>query len=50
MPPRKNARILGIQERKKRVKNIQTRRTKVSIIQRDIRRKGVTKKSKRLGK
>ena len=47
---RKNARILGIQERKKRTKNIETRRTKVSIVQRDVRRKGVTKKNKRLGK
>lgn len=50
MSLRKNARILGVQERKKRVKNITTRRTKVSIVQRDIRRKGVTKKNKRLGK
>ena len=47
---RKNARILGVQERKKRTKNIETRRTKVSIVQRDVRRKGVTKKNKRLGK
>ena len=47
---RKNARILGVQERKKRTKNINTRRTKVSIIERDVRRKGVTKKNKRLGK
>jgi len=48
--PRKNARLLSVQEKKKRVKNINTRRTKVSITQRDIRRKGVTKKNKRLGK
>ena len=47
---RKNVRILGVQERKKRVKNLETRRTRVSIIQRDVRRKGVTKKNKRLGK
>ena len=46
--PRKNARILSIQEKKKRVKNINQRRTKTSIVTRDIRRKSLTKKNKRL--
>lgn len=46
--PRKNARLLGIEEKKKRVKNLGQRRTKTGIVTRDVRRKAQTKKNKRL--
>jgi len=46
--PRKNARILGVQEKKKRIKTLGQRRTKSSVITRDLRRKSTTKSNKRL--
>lgn len=47
---RKNARILSVQEKKKRTKNINNRRTKVDIVTRDIRKKSKSMTNKRLGK
>ena len=45
--PRKNARLLWVQEKQKRVKNINTRRTKTALASREASKGSLIKKRKR---